>query len=109
MYSFDNPCWYARTIIPQSTYNAHTTLFNRLQHESLGQLIFHGTEITRSNLRYYAITPNSIEYQWLHSDWHQQCETLWVRIANFQVLSNEQFYLIEIFLPFFMQTVIFAV
>lgn len=105
----DEPCWYARTVIPQSTYHAHTALFQRLKQESLGQLIFGETAITRSSLRVHQIVPGSVEYQWLQADWHQHASMLWVRVSEFQVHVQHSFYLIEIFLPFLMQSVIFDV
>jgi len=38
MSAWQEPCWYARTIIPEQTHHAHSLFFNRLEHESLAIL-----------------------------------------------------------------------
>ena len=99
MWGLDTPCWYARTIIPDTTWQANRVLFDRLKKESLGQLIFNGTEIKRVSLMHYPITPSSIEYHWLNEAWHQAAPVLWVRLAEFVVNDHDSFFLVEILLP----------
>jgi chorismate--pyruvate lyase len=93
------PCWFARTILPRATFDAHFSLFDRLQQEPLGNLIFHTSEVRRLNLQYYAIAPHAVEYAWLPTDILTQQQTLWARLSTFQVANVELFYLIEILLP----------
>jgi len=97
--AWEQPCWFARTIFPQTTYQTHLDLFHRLDHEPLGNLIFHTESIKRLNLCHYPITAESPEYAWLPKtiDTHQQ--VLWVRLSTFQVQDAELFYLVEILLP----------
>ena len=99
MWAYDLPCWYARTIIPDTTWQSGTTLFERLKTESLGHLIFNGNEIQRVSLKHYLITPSSSEYHWLSESWHTGASELWVRLAEFVVYGKEPFFLIEILLP----------
>ena len=99
MWSLDSVCWYARTILPISTYQSNKALFERLQNESLGQLIFNSQQIERLSLTHYAISPDSIEYSWLNSNFHEDAPILWVRLSEFQVNHDSSFYLVEILLP----------
>ena len=99
MCAYEAPCWYARTIIPDTTWLANTRLFDRLETESLGHLIFNGTEIQRAYLTHYMISPSSIEYGWLNESWHRGVSTLWVRQSEFVVNSKDSFFLIEVLLP----------
>ena len=98
MWAWDNPCWYARTIIPSPTYHIDTVLFNRLKKESLGDLIFNEKRIKRDYLKFYAIDKLAQEYQWLNPQIHQNAETLWVRLSQFS-LDDYPFFLIEVLLP----------
>jgi len=59
------PCWFARTILPATTYQAHVPLFDRLKNEPLGNLIFQGDDIQRRSLRHYLITSETAEYAWI--------------------------------------------
>lgn len=95
----EHACWFARTILPRSTYQAHETLFERLQYEPLGNLIFHTQTIQRLSLQYYVITPSDIEYAWLPATMAGQSKELWLRLSVFQVENNELFGLTEILLP----------
>lgn len=99
MRSFDSVCWYARTILPLSTYQSNKVLFDRLQNESLGELIFKSQQIERLSLTHYAISPESIEYTWLNKNLHEDAPILWVRLSEFQVNHDSSFYLLEILLP----------
>ena len=97
--AFDAPCWYARTILPLTTFNANATLFARLKTEPLGHLIFNGTQIQRASLQHYCISPASEEYSWLNESMHQGAEKLWVRLSEFFVNARDSFFLVEILLP----------
>lgn len=99
MWAFNSPCWYARTIIPDATWKANNTLFERLNTEPLGQLIFNSTDIKRASLVHYPISSISTEYQWLNPTLHQDAPTLWVRLSEFVVGGNHSFFLVEILLP----------
>ncbi|STX51364.1 4-hydroxybenzoate synthetase [Legionella busanensis] len=94
----DKKCWYGRTIIPGSTYQSNEALFIRLNQENLGQLIFGNKSITRLYHKFYAITPETIEYYWLKS-LNYKDDILWARLAVFSINNSAQFYLIEILLP----------
>lgn len=93
------PCWYARTIIPKATYNVEKTMFERLNKESLGTLIFKEARIKRESLLHYPISAKSIEYHWLTESMHCNAETLWLRLSIFVVDNMSPFCLVEIMLP----------
>lgn len=99
MWAYDTPCWYARTILPETTFKANTALFDRLKTESLGHLIFNGTEIQRVSLTHCMITPASPEYNWLNESMHKKSPALWMRLSEFLVNSHDSFFLVEILLP----------
>ncbi len=92
-------CWYARTIIPDTTYKADLSLFSRLKDEPLGNLIFKGSMIKRHSLLNYVINPHSIEYYWLTENMKATQSELWVRLSEFKLKITLPFYLIEILLP----------
>ncbi len=99
MSAFDVPCWYARTILPHTTYQASMALFDRLQHESLGQLIFNSGVVARQTMMVYPIHPQSIEYHWVPEHISANATVLWGRLATFIVEKQHPFYLLEIILP----------
>ena len=92
-------CWYARTIIPETTYQAEPSFFDRLKTESLGDLIFSEPRVTRAYLIHYPICKQSIEYSWLSQLMHNNAMELWVRAAAFTFHDKYHFYLLEILLP----------
>ena len=99
MRSANHACWYARTILPDTTYQTNIALFDRLKKERLGNLIFNGTEIQRASLIHFMISPTSQEYTWLTPSLHQNASELWVRLSEFIVNKQHSFFLIEILLP----------
>lgn len=121
MWAHQRRCWYARTVIPQSTLQADASLFARLNHEPLGQLIFSNPHIQRTDLSprlligpkeegLSAVTKHqisalqridypSVEWQWLQAEWSLLQENLWGRLSTFQLHEHHPFYLYEIFLP----------
>lgn len=90
--------WYARTLIPISTYQAKFSFFDRLKHESLGDLIYNEPKITRQ-LMYYPISSNTIEYHWLNPWINCKASILWIRLSTFLFEGQYPFYLAEIILP----------
>jgi chorismate--pyruvate lyase len=92
------PCWFARTLVPLQTYNAHQELFERLRNESLGDIIFSEPAISRLVLCHYPITPHCIEFQWLPAAFAEQKTVFWARLSVYTIACN-RFYLIEILLP----------
>ncbi len=87
MWASKKPCWYARTIIPKTTYDASKTIFDRLKNESLGALIFNDDRIKRVSLSHYPIDEQTIEYHWLTDIMHSKTKPLWVRISTFIVTA----------------------
>lgn len=98
-------CWYARTILPDVTYQRDSVLFERLNQEDLGQLIYHHEAIERMSLKHYPIDQTSVEYQWLDESMHDQAALLWVRLSVFVLYKTHYFYLVEILLPGLMRYV----
>jgi len=115
-------CWYARTVIPQATLQAGESLFARLGHEPLGQLIFSNPHIQRVDLSprllmgpaadtTLATLPEkmlqglqcihypSAEWHWLPADCCLPQDRLWGRLSTFMLHQQYPFYLYEIFLP----------
>ena len=93
------PCWFARTILPRATYDSHLSLFERLNKEPLGNLIFRTEAVQRLRLEHYSIEAGSVEYDWLPKAIDTQQKLLWLRCSTFQVKDAELFYLVEILLP----------
>lgn len=94
-----NTCWYARTIIPDDTFEANELLFGRLKQESLGALIFGDTGITRHSMVTYFIDSKCIEYYWLSSAMRGNSQSFWARLSMFEINKASPFFLIEILLP----------
>ena len=99
MQSDKNLCWYARTTIPERTYQAKSHLFAQLETEPLGHLIWNNADIKRTSLHYYPINSNSMEYTFLNARMHQHQELLWARRSLIMVHAKNPLYLLEIFLP----------
>jgi chorismate lyase len=99
MSAWQHNCWYARTIIPELTYQANTAIFNRLGRESLGDIIFSDKRIKRYSMINYAVDTHSIEYHWLKSIVPEESGSLWARLAIFTIDEDYPFFLIEILLP----------
>ena len=99
MWADDAPCWYARTIIPKTTYLADEAFFNRLQKESLGALIFNERRIKRIQKNFYPVNSQSIEYHWVTACIPCSSKTLWARLSVFTLNDDAPLYLIEILLP----------
>ncbi len=99
MWSKKHACWFARTIIPYESYQTDAQFFNRLETESLNELIYNNPQVKRTSLLNYSINAQSLEYHWLDEPLHQNAESLWVRLSTFTLHNGFHFYLVEIFLP----------
>jgi chorismate--pyruvate lyase len=99
MWAKEDPCWYARTIIPNTSYQENDVFFNRLQKESLGALIFNESRIKRVHMMHYPVNTQSIEYHWVTKCVPCSVKTLWTRFSIFILNDEFPFYLIEILLP----------
>lgn len=97
--SHNNPCWYAKSMIPLSTYQANKSLFEKLSSQPLGELIFNNPNIIRTQLIYYSIKEECSEYHWLSQNVHIGHQLLWARLAAYEVNKKYPFYLLEILLP----------
>lgn len=105
MFSHHRACWFARSTIPKNTYDAAPWLFERLNHEPLGHLIFDSGQIKRVSLTHYPLVPSDVEWAWLPmqpvSDGEQgRVKRLWCRLSEFALIAGDQrFYLLEVLLP----------
>ena len=91
--------WYARTIIPQRCYNSNQTFFNRLNNESIRNLIFGEPKVQRVQMICYPVDSECIEYHWVNKHIKTVNGILWVRLAEYSVQQMHRFYLVEILLP----------
>ncbi|MBL7480139.1 chorismate--pyruvate lyase family protein [Legionella bononiensis] len=91
--------WYARTIIPQRCYDSNPDFFNRLQNESIRNLIFGESRVQRVQMICYPVDSDCIEYHWVKNHVKTVKGILWVRLAEYSVQQTHRFYLIEILLP----------
>lgn len=99
MTSHDRPYWYARTIIPQSAYALDPDFFDRLNKESIRNLIFNQKHVSKVNKLVYPIDPRCIEFYWLKKYISDKEGVLWVRIHEFKFYKKASFYLIELLFP----------
>lgn len=98
VFSGQHPCWFARSIIPLSTYENNLDFFSRLANESLGEIVFNNSVVQRLSLMYYDIDCSKLEYHWLMKYGYERKDRLWGRLSVFLINKN-YFYLIEILLP----------
>jgi chorismate lyase len=97
----NHACWYARTMIPESTYHPESARFARLKTEPLGQIIWHASDIQRKNFLHFSMESTDALYQYLQSFPQLKLgdSTLWGRLSTFMIKDRLPFYLLEIFLP----------
>lgn len=91
--------WYARTVIGQSCYNLDPTFFNRLEHESIRNLIFGEERVQRVNLICYPIDEQCIEFSWVKQYLKPLHQPLWLRLAEYSFKNTGTFYLAELLFP----------
>lgn len=99
MKSHNVPYWYARSIIPQTCYQLDPVFFNRLQKESIRNLIFNEERVARINSINYPVDMQCVEFYWVKKYLNEMSGILWVRIAEYSFLQRDSFYLVEIMLP----------
>jgi chorismate--pyruvate lyase len=99
MSSSKQPCWYARTVIPDSTYGVDPHFFGRLKQESVGGLIFNEPRVERVLFINYSAHPDALEYQWLKAAGLGGSELVGLRLSGFTLDKAFSFFLIEILLP----------
>ena len=100
MSAHGRPCWYARTSIPEPTYQACQVFFEPLQSQSLKQLLFNNPDVERRSLVHYRIEERAVEYQWIPDDIKPKVyEPLWARLSHWCLYQHFSFHLLEIFLP----------
>ena len=99
MRSHGKECWYARTLIPEACYALNREFFDRLQNESIKNLIFESSQIIKVNRAYYSIDQKCIEFYWVNKHINTLDVPLWVRLTEYSFLNTERFYLCEILLP----------
>ncbi|MDF1683148.1 MAG: chorismate lyase [Legionellaceae bacterium] len=99
MWAHNEPCWFARTVLPKTTYQAEEALFSRLETTPLGELIHHHSDIKRTSIKPYPILPNSMEHAYLTHALDPIITPLWGRCSTFTLRTQHDFYLLEIFLP----------
>ncbi len=76
--------WYARTVIPKKCFDLNPVFFNRLEKESIRNLIFDEDSVQRISICNYPITSQNLEYTWVKKYLKMiHDETLWVRLAEF--------------------------
>ncbi|MBA3536402.1 MAG: chorismate lyase [Tatlockia sp.] len=105
MHSCKIPCWFARTIIPNDSYQANRSFFDRLEQESLGSIVFNEPNIKRIVLHHYAIDEFCLEYYWLPVALQQSTIPFWTRFSIFSFPDGTCFCLVEILLPGLMSVV----
>lgn len=99
MTSGGSPYWYARTVIPQKCYELNPSFFDRLQNESIRNLIFSESRVCRRHMISYPVNRQCIEFGWVTKYLHLDSDILWVRLAEYSFQESELFYLVEILLP----------
>lgn len=100
MYSKHIPCWYARTLIPDSTWQRNQDLLGRLDHRPLGRLIFDpANNIHRHWLKSYPINNQCLEFYWPQAKLTCNSSQLWMRLSQFNIGQRDPFFLAEILLP----------
>ena len=100
MFAQGEAYWYARTIIPETTYANNQDFFDQLKIQSLGTLIFNSPIVQRKTLTSYVINEKMHEYQWIpESVKPYPTQPLWVRLSHLILHEHFPFYLVEILLP----------
>jgi chorismate--pyruvate lyase len=99
MHTEKNCCWYARTLIPKTSYLVENTLFLRLNKESLGDIIFNDPKVKRVQLKHYVVDEQCLEYHWVKKWRNDLPKQLWLRYSQFVINHVSPFYLVEILFP----------
>ena len=97
------PCWFARTMIPEQTYQQDPVFFDRLERTSLRTLVYHEPRVLRSLMHSYSFSQAVLEYHWLPQSFSEVADHLWGRLSMFHFDRQGYFYLFEVFLPRFIR------
>ena len=99
MLSHHKPCWYAKTIVPNKTYQSHLELFKQLQTGSLTRLIYDNPQVQRHDLIHYPVFNHTMEWHWVFNHVLNLEHSLWARLSSYVIQNHHPFYLLEVFLP----------
>lgn len=91
--------WFARSVIPQSCFEANPEFFSRLERESIRNLIFECDEVSCESRIQYPVNDQCLEYHWASVFQTKKAPILWVRLAVFCYRKSYRFYLAEILFP----------
>lgn len=92
-------CWYARTIIPASCYQFGKAFFQRLEQESVRNLIFDNADVHKVQKLSYSIDASCQEFYWVKKYIPNLEGNLWVRYSELSYKNFASFYLLELLLP----------
>lgn len=99
MQSNQSTFWYARTVIPQSCYEVESDFFDRLEQESIRNLIYNESRVALTQRMIYSINAQCMEYCLVKNVVSVLPETLWVRLTEFNFQKSSSFYLLEVLFP----------
>ncbi|HAT9046478.1 TPA: chorismate lyase [Legionella pneumophila] len=91
--------WYARSVIPQSCYALKPEFFNRLENESIRNLIFDESSVRRLPILCYPVDQLNLEFHWVKKYISSEYSQMWVRFTELVFQEKCSFYLVEILLP----------
>lgn len=91
--------WYARTLIPQKCYELDSVFFNRLNQESVKNLIFGESKVQCINRICYPVNSQCLEFYWVKKYISGIDGVLWLRLAEYEFQQRASFYLMELLLP----------
>lgn len=91
--------WYARSVIPQSCYALKPEFFNRLENESIRNLIFDESSVRRLPILCYPVDQLNLEFHWVKKYIGSEYSQMWVRFTELVFQEKSSFYLVEILLP----------
>ena len=96
----DVPWWYARTLIPKTTYHLRQSRLDALGACPLGDLLYHDPLIVRTPFEYSALSPSTPEYKQAlsHLPLCSGIDLLWARRSIFWI-EKKPLFLMEVFLP----------
>jgi len=104
MSSKKKACWFARSLMPEPTVQSNPDVFERLQQEALGDIVFSHEHIQRTSLTHYAALPQCIEYHWPDASLINQAPIIWLRLSTFSIRRHYPFFLTELFIPSWVET-----
>jgi len=99
MKNHNTPYWYARTVIPYTSFHYEAVFFIRLENESIKNLIFGNDKVKRISLIDYPVNEKSIEYHWVKKYLPHVNGVMWVRLAEYLYKNSASFYITEVLLP----------